>query len=67
MRAPIAENAMEVVQMDEFEGNGLYWHRVSCNELAVSTFCLYGYNIVSVLFKFGSVMTQKEKNDEQER
>ena len=24
MRAPIAENAMEAAQMDEFEGNGLF-------------------------------------------
>ena len=24
MRAPIVENAMEAVQMDEFEGNGLF-------------------------------------------
>ena len=26
MRALIVENAMEVAQMDESEGNGLYWH-----------------------------------------
>ena len=33
MRAPIVENAMEAVQMDEFEGNGLFWHHASCREL----------------------------------
>ena len=27
MRAPIAENAMEVAKMDESEGNGLYYVR----------------------------------------
>ena len=44
IRAPIVEDAMEVAQMDEFEGNGLFQHHVSCKELVVWSFFVYHCN-----------------------